>query len=221
MAAFEDIATLQFQAHLSSGQAVRNTMHFRRNPSAGDVDATWLASWLAASGTDSLITAYRAMLRTTDRLDGVLARATRDPQFPSDERDEGYRSVDLAGTRTPPSTASPDEETCVLKVNGDLAGRRFRGRMWLPPFKDASGVANEDVVTSISWWTAVLAWIVELKKTTYPSGAGHYSGAWNDCDMVVYSRRGRQDDSTYYARVTEITGSTKARWLRSRNPSGG
>jgi hypothetical protein len=220
MAAFTDIATLQFQAHLSDGQAIRNTLHFRRNPTAGSVDATWLADWLAASGTTSLVTAYRAILRSTDRLDGMLARATRDPSNPGDERDESFSEIDLAGTRTPASTAGPDELTTLLKVNGDLAGRRYRGRLWLPPPLDGAATSGgEYIVTSTTYWTNVGAFLTELGKTLYTAGAGHYSGAWNDVDMVVFSRAARLAGDTYYARVPSVGRSTKLHWLRSRNPT--
>jgi hypothetical protein len=218
--AFNDIATLQFQARLSDGQAVRNTLHFRRNPTAGDVDATWLSSWVGDANTTTLLNAYKAILRSTDRLEGILARATRDPSDPTADRDEAYRVVDAAGTRTPPSTAGPDEATTIIEVSGDLAGRRFRGRNWMPPPLDGPAISGgEFIVATSTYWVNVLAFLVELTKTTYPSGAGHYGGAWNDCDLVVFSRRGRLAGSTYYARARAVTGDTKVRWLRSRNPT--
>jgi hypothetical protein len=221
MAAFEDIATLQFQSHLPSGQAVRNSFHFRRNPSAGDVDATWLAAWLADANTTTLITAYRALLKPASRLDGLLGRATQDPLNPGDERDEAYRSIDLAGTGTAPAQYTPDELTVITKLNGDLAGRRFRGRVWLPPVHNQTEVLGENVSQVAAYWTAVVAFMAELTKTTYPSGGSHYGGAWNDCDMVVFSRKGRAVDDTYYARVSGIGTGAKLHWLRSRNPSSG
>ncbi len=39
-------------------------------------------------------------------------------------------------------------------------------------------------------------------------------------DLVVFSRRGRSLDETYFARVPTIENQFKIHWLRSRNPSG-
>jgi hypothetical protein len=217
--AFQDIATFQLQARLPDGQAIRNTLHFRRNPSAGDVDATWLAAWLADANTTTLITAYRALFPNTARIEGVLGRATLDPTDTAAERDESYRVVDLAGSLTPSSTFSPDELTAILKINGDLAGRRYRGRLWLPPPLNTGAITGEYVNTAATWWTNVVAWVAELTKTTYPSGGSHYGGAWNDCDMVVFSRAARLANATYYARVPAVVTGTKLHWLRSRNPT--
>lgn len=218
IAAFTDIATLQFQARLADGQAVRNTLHFRRNPTAGSVDATWLTAWLADSNTTTLITAYEAILTTGDRLEGVLGRATRDPANPTADRDEAFRTVDAAGTRTVPTTLAPDELTTILKMTGDLAGRRYRGRLWLPPSRGQGDIVGE-VVNTGTYRTACQAFQAELVKTTYPSGGSHYGGQWNDVDMVVFSRAGRLAGGTYYARVSGIQAPTKLHWLRSRNPT--
>jgi hypothetical protein len=217
--AFTDIATLQFQAHLATGQAVRNTLHFRRNPTAGSVDATWLAAWLADANTTALINAYKAVLRTTDRLDGVLARATQDPTDADADRDEAYRDVNAAGTRSETGTGSPDELTVILKLSSDLAGRRFRGRIWMPPPGDQEEIYGEDVYTGGDYWSTMTALVAELVKTTYPSGGSHYAGAWNDCDMIVYSRKGRTAGDTYWARVAALGRPAKLHWLRSRNPT--
>lgn len=195
-------------------------MHFRRNPSAGNVDATWLAAWVADANSTTLINAYKAILRSTDRLEGVLVRATRDPSDPTADRDEAYRVIDAAGTRTPASSSGPDEATCLIEVSGDLAGRRYRGRNWMPPPLDGPAISNGEFIAPTStYWVNVLAFLTELTKTTYPSGGAHYGGAWNDCDMVVFSRAGRLAGGTYYARARAVSGDTKVRWLRSRNPT--
>lgn len=216
--AFSDIATLQFQARLKSGQAVRNTLHFRRNPTAGSVDATWLTAWLADANTTTLITAYRAVLATTDALEGVLGRATRDPSDPDEDRDEAFRPVDLVGTRVISGAGSPDELTGIMKLTGDLAGRRFRGRLWLPPPSQATLIVDESMNTG-TYRTAITNFMAELVKTTYPSGGAHYGGAWNDVDLIVFSRAGRLANATYYARVTTLAIPFKLHWLRSRNPT--
>jgi hypothetical protein len=217
--AFEDIATLQFQAHLEDGQAVRNTWHFRRNPSAGDVDATWLTAWLADSNTTTLINAYLQVLRTVDTLDGVLGRATVDPTDTSADRDEAFRTSGTGGARTASGTRGPDELGMMLKISGDLAGRRYRGRTFLPPSGLQGDIVGENVYTSSNYYAKVLLFVAELVKTTYPSAGSHYGGQWNDVDMVVFSRAGRLANATYYARVSGIQAPLKMHWLPSRNPT--
>jgi hypothetical protein len=219
VAAFSDIATLQFQAHLADGQAIRNTLHFRRNPTAGSVDATWLTAWVADSNTTTLMTKYKAILRSTDRLDGVLGRATRDPSNPTADRDEAFRTDDQPGTRVVAGNVSPDELTGILKLSGDLAGRRYRGRIWLPPPMNQTDVQGENYYDAGAYGLAVDAFVTELNKTLYTSGAGHYGGSWNDVDMVVFSRVGRLAGGTYYSRVSSISKPRKFHWLRSRNPT--
>lgn len=217
--AFNDIATLQFQATLADGQAIRNTLHFRRNPTAGSVDATWLTAWVNDANMTVLKDKYRAILRTTDRLQGILVRATQDPSDADADRDEAFKEYDQAGTRVVSGTASPDELTGLLKLSGDLAGRRFRGRLWLPPFCNQTDVQGENYYDAGGYGVAVDAFVVELNKTLYTAGAGHYGGQWNDVDMVVFSRRGRLAGGTYYSRVSQISKPRKLHWLRSRNPT--
>ena len=219
MAAFNDIATMQFQGVSWSGQAWRNTYHFRRNPSAGDVDASWLAAWVADSNTTALKDKYLATLTVLQRLDGILVRATRDPLNPGADRAEAYRQVDAPGTRATPSGITPEELGPMLKLAGDLAGRRFRGRIWLPPLVDRGIVNGESYDFTSAYATAVANLATDLTKTLYTSGAGHFGGQWNDCDMVVFSRRGRSLDETYYSRVSSIQRPPKVHWLRSRNPT--
>jgi hypothetical protein len=219
MAAFQSILTMQFQGVSWSGQAWRNTYHFRKNPTSGNVDATFLTALAADSNTTSLINKYLACLTVLQRLDGVLVRATRDPLFPGDDRDEAFRQVDAPGTRATPSGIAPEELGAMLKLAGDLAGRRFRGRIWLPPIVDRGVVNGESYDFTSGYATAVANLASDLTKTTYPSGAGHFGGSWNDVDMIVFSRKGRSLDQTYYARVSAIQRPPKVHWLRSRNPT--
>jgi hypothetical protein len=219
MAEFTSIATMQFQGVSWSGQAWRNTYHFRRNPAAGEVDADWLSSWVGDANTTTLINKYLACMTVLQRLDGVLVRATRDPLFPAADRDEAYRQVDAPGTRATPAGITPEELCAMLKLAGDLAGRRYRGRIWLPPIVDRGIVNGESYDFTSAYATAVASLTTEWAKTLYTSGGGHYAGNWNDCDMIVYSRKGRSLDQTYYARVSAIQRPPKVHWLRSRNPT--
>lgn len=216
--AFSDIFDLQFQARLASGQAVRNTLHFRRNPSAGEVDAAFLSALAGDASTTTIKNAYKGILGTTSALEGILLRATADPQDPGADRDEFFRAVDEVGTRALSGSSSPDELTTILKLSGDLAGRRFRGRLWLPPPSQQSFIVGESINTG-AYRTATEAFLTEINKTMYTSAGGHYGGNWNDVDLVVFSKRGRVADETYYARVANGQLPFKLYWLRSRNPT--
>ena len=220
MAAFEDICTLQFQAVMVDNVEIRNTLHFRRNPSAGDVDATFLTALVADANTNTLVTKWAGMLPTDGVVTGVLARATQDPLNPSADRDEAFRGYALAGTHGVAGVRAPSELTCLMKLTGDLAGRRFRGKNWLPPPQQQADIVGENINGAGTWVTARGLYLTEINKTLYTSGAGHYGGSWNDFDMVVFSRRGRSLDETYYARVSAVSMPNRLHWLRSRSPQG-
>lgn len=213
----DDVFALQFLSTIG-GQKVANTFHVRQNPTAGAVDAAHLVALLASTGMDSLVTAYRALIPTvSNTLDAVVARLVPDPLNPDEPRAEAVRSVGLAGTF---STAidAPLEVCLVVTLGTDLAGRRYRGRFFTPPIASASTISGENI-TAGTYWTNLAAFLTELAKTMYPSGASHYGGAWNDNDLVVYSKRARAlDVGPYYARVTAATRRQRLHWLRSRGP---
>lgn len=218
MAAIKDVFTLQFRSTVG-GQLVSNTFHVRQNPTAGDVDAAHLIALLASTGTDSLVTAYRGVLSTGGTLDDVVCRLVPDPLFPDEPRAEAVRTVGLAGTGSRPFNL-PLECCAVLTVGTDLAGRRYRGRAFMPPALEQAQVSQESFSTSGSYWAAITSLVNELVKTTYPSGASHYGGAWNDNDLCIYSLAARAADaSPYYARVTGFTRRARVHWLRSRGPA--
>lgn len=220
MAAIQDVFSLSFRSTVNT-QLVANTFHVRQNPTAGNVDAAHLTALLADANTTSLITAYRAMLTTSDTLDVLVARLVHDPQFPNDPRAEAARTVGLAGTRAPADTREPTGLCGLITLGTDLAGRRYRGRVFLPPILDSQQIANGGTIgTGSAYRTAITAFIAELTKTMYPSGAGHYGGAWNDNDLCIYSLRARTlIADPYYARVTSAVSKPPLHYLRSREPS--
>lgn len=218
MAAFTDVFSFGFRADIG-GQLVANTLHVRQNPTAGAVDAAHLTALLADTNTDALVTKYRAIMPTTGTLVSLVARLAPDPQFPDDPRAEAVRAIGLAGTYSGDG-AAPLEMCLVLTLGTDVAGRRYRGRMFLPPWRDRAQVSGEVVDVTSTYWSNVGLFATELAKTMYPSGAGHYGGAWNDNDLCVYSLRARAANvGPYYARVTSATRRSRIHWLRSRGPS--
>ena len=216
--AITDVFTLGFRSTVR-GQLVANTFHVRQNPTAGAVDADHLVALLADSNTDTLVTKYRAILPTEGTLDYLVARLVPDPQFPDDPRAEAARTIGSAGTYAS-AGAAPTEACLVLSLGTDVAGRRYRGRVFLPPFDDRTIMSGEDVTASGTYWTNLTSFLAELAKTMYPSGAGHYGGAWNDNDLCIYSLKARTEDvGAYMARVTAAVRRPRIHWLRSRGPT--
>lgn len=220
MPAINDVFSLSFRSTVGT-QLVANTLHVRQNPTAGNVDAAHLTALLADANTTSLITAYRAMLTTGDTLDVLVARLVHDPLFPDEPRAEAARTVGLAGTRAPGDTREPTGLCGLITLGSDLAGRRYRGRIFLPPVIDSLQIANGGTIgASSAYRTNINAFITELNKTMYPSGAGHYGGSWNDNDLCIYSLRARTlDVGPFYARVTSAVAKPPLHYLRSREPS--
>lgn len=220
MAAISDIFSLQFRSTIRGGVLVANTFHVRQNPTAGGVDAAHLTALLADANTTTLITKYRDLLTTADTLDAVVARQVPDPLFPADPRAEAARAVGSAGTRSNANYACDQALCAVVTLGTDLAGRRYRGRFFVPPVLEDQLQNGGQFNTAGSYWTGLTGFLTELAKTMYPAGAGHYGGAWNDNDLCVYSMTARRvDASPYYARVVAATRINKQHWLRSRTPS--
>ena len=220
MAEIKDVFSLSFRSTIA-GQLVANTFHVRQNPTAGDVDATHLQSLLNDANTTALKNAYKACIPSTGTLDVLVARLVPDPQFPDADRAEAARTIGEAGTFTS-DQRDPPGLCALLTLGTDLAGRRFRGRVFMPPSLDSTVLNTGIFVASGTYWTNFTAFITELSKTMYPSGAGHYGGAWNDNDLCVYSLTARKesDSARYYARVVAATRRQAPHWLRSRQPTG-
>lgn len=210
---------LQFQSHLPDIAVVRNSFHVRRNETAGDVDEAFLVSLLNADGTDNLVDAYRAMLTSNMEFDGVFVRQVQDPLNPSDPKLEHYRPIGLPGLRTPGSPGSPMEACAIASLHSDTASRRFRGHVFLPPAIDSSQLGGSHWTLTGSYSVAIATFLAELFHTMEPSGGAHYDGAWNDVDLVVYSRKARSlDADQFYAQVQSASNNRKVHWLRSRSP---
>jgi hypothetical protein len=216
MADRDQLFALQFRA-TAGGQAVRNTFHVRQNPTAGHVDAAHLQALLADANTTTLINAYKGILRTSDTLDVVLARGVEDPLDPSFVPVEAALVLNAAGTRAVPAAGGPTGLSMVVGLYTDTSGRRYMGRFWPPPPIDQTAFSGTVISTGHVYYTAVNAFVTQLVKTTYPSGAGHYGGAWNDNDLAVWSRRAASIPADpQYARVTDIQPKLQVHYLRSR-----
>lgn len=211
-------AQLQVQAQYSTGQQIRNSWHLWGHDSASPMDVADIVAFLASSWTDGFITAYRAMLGAGDTLLGVLMRQVRDPLAPSDVKNEGYRSVNLAGTGSF-SADGPSEIAQIMKLGSDAAGRSAHGRVFLPYSRQKGDINTETFASAQT--TRATAVGTELAKLFYTAGAGHAAGAAADFDLALYSNTRRAASLTQYGyRVTSFLVDTRVHWLRSRGPRG-
>lgn len=219
MAEIDDVAQLQVVITVE-GQQMVNTFHVRRNPTAGSTDGDFLQTLLNDSNTLALMNLYKPMLQTGDTVDRIWARQVPDPQFPDAERWEGSRTLALAGTRSATNKDVPLPVCALVKLGTDKAGRRYHGRIFAPPMKSAVNLSGGRLNLGGDYAIAVNAFLVELAKTMFPSGGGHYAGAWNDLDLCIYSLTARRLDAAniYYARCTAAQLDPVPRFLRSRRP---
>jgi hypothetical protein len=210
---------LQFQSHLPDIAVVRNSFHVRLNETAGDVTSSFLNDLLDSSGTDDLVSAYRGMLSERMELDGILLRQVQDPLNPGDTKLEQFRADQSDGLLPAGAVGSPMEMTGILSLHTDTAGRRFRGHVFLPPPLDTDQIVGSHWSNGGAYDTAVRAFEDQLVLTMEPAGGAHYDGAWNDVDLVIYSRRARAlDQDQFFAQVQSPGWNRKVHWLRSRSP---
>jgi hypothetical protein len=220
MANIEDVFSLQFRSHRTTGnqQEVRNTFNFRLNPSSPDsVNEQFLVDILADAGTTSLQNAYVALLGTVFTLDEIVARQVHDPLNPGDLKLQHAKVVNLPGTRA--VTSDTSSGICaIVTLNTDTVGRRYRGHVFMPPSLRQLDQGDGVFPTGSPYMVAIAALITELNKTLETAGGSHYANRWNDVDMVVYSRKARSlDESQFYAQVQSLIRRTPIHWLRSRS----
>jgi len=147
-------------------------------------------------------------------------RQVFDPLAPDDVKNEGFRSVALAGTGAF-SQDSPDEMTHILKIGSDAAGRSAHGRVFLPWGRTHGSFSGDFFLNTGHPKVQVDALIVELAKLFYTAGAGHAAGAAADFDLALYSpTRRKAGEDQYGYRVTSLLWDRRVHWLRSRGVRG-
>lgn len=172
-----------------------------------------------SAGSTTLKDKLKAILRTNFVLDSLVVRQVQDPLNPTDPKLEYIRPIGEAGTLAT-GTASPHAATAIMRLKTDVASRRARGRMWMPPAMSQGTVNGDQWVTSPGgWWDKLKDFQTEFQHTRQSDGGSHYGGGWTGFDSVIFSRKSRLDGHvvfTFNIRATQLDPSI--RWLRSRVP---
>lgn len=193
------------------GNEVVNTLHYSLESSFGETAANMQS--LADRLADDLLGPYKALFTTEWTIQPVTVMDEIDPQNPTASRQGKTAGSPGPGTITPPGSASqaPLEECVVATVLTGLVGRRFRGRMFLPPIFTEDDTF--DGILAASGVTKYEAFLSQIPlEPDIVTGGGTGTANW-----VVYSRTQRAADLDPYApHVTGYLLRRQLRWLRSR-----
>jgi hypothetical protein len=214
MALLEDCARLQIQAHFASGQVLRNSIHIVKD-GAGVPDTAELLSLATAFG-DLVKTTYKALLNTTDTLDGILATQMREAADHTTPLGQSLYSLALAGTRSG-SRQTATEMTLCAKLKSTLTGRRYRGHNFLPgPVVVATELDGENVPTGVTAYTNSKAYL-DVLKTGFDGAGSPWSGALSGWTVAIYSAAADlAGDTPIFAAVSSYELPNRLHWLRSR-----
>jgi hypothetical protein len=216
MAAYLDnIYAIQFQAHdIASGQAIRNTFHVRQNPTAGAMTTDLLDGKVAAIAASAIKSSYVNMLTVNQVLDAIVGTqvVAANLNDPPDQHSRSFTSVGPRGT----DLALPLTMCALMTERSELSGRRYRGRMFLPPASDGAAILTTKWKAAQAYFINCLAFQTELLKLCQTAGAGHLGGALNDNDVVTFSRAAEAAGAQTWSRVQSLPILSKVHWLRSR-----
>jgi hypothetical protein len=203
---------MALRSSLADGTTIVNTGHFKvENINTGINDPS-----PATVGDDlwSKIGAkYRALLGTNAVVHSMTILEELAPDDTSIPR-LYIKSLELAGTRTPPATVLQAAMCVMAKYNTNAPVRGAIGKMFLPPIlSSADLISGGKVDLTLTFGVACIAFANEW-ATTSPHGTGldEYHTV-----PVVYSRtRRRRGEPFYYFGITSATVSPLERWLDRR-----
>lgn len=183
---------------------------------APDIRVQDIANALAATGSGSIVTAYAGMLTAADKLAEVHVSQIPDPAIPHDPVFQASAFPNLSGTRAGSTVDAPHEMTATLTLQTALSGRRFRGRMFLPPAKQQGAQAGELWDTGNVYWTSLNTFATQLGKLLAASGS-RFAGTNGQLNLIVWSNKARLADGSYTGiNVAATRLNQKIHWLRSR-----
>ncbi len=185
----------------------------------GDPTIDNLHDLAESAGSTTLKDKFKAALRTNWILDSLVVRQVQDPQAPGNVKLEYIRPIGEAGTLAT-GTESPHAATAIMALKTDVASRRARGRMWMPPAMSQGTVSGDRWVTAAGgWWNKLQDFSAEYQHTLQSDGASHYGGGWTGFDSCIYSRAARAANAAnFFFRVRAHQLDPRIRWLRSRVP---
>ena len=113
----------------------------------------------------------------------------------------------------------PDSVCAVVSLKTANASRRFRGHVFAPPARTAGSVSGVSLNIGNAYYTALGAWITELKKGVI-GGSGWAGSDLASYKLHVYSRAAALAGAPYVAECTDVILRSAATWLRSRQHGG-
>lgn len=208
------LARAVFRMHSGSHEVV-NVIHYDMHDTAIPGSAHTSLQSLADALRDACTLPYRSLFPSNWTMDPIVVQDEIDPQHPGSARSGATSGGGAAGLMDVPTSGNqlPLELCAVATIHTAHIGRRYRGRMFLPP------LFTEDAITS--------GLLDNSKKLSYqnfldsiPKQPDVVSGV-DPIDTVtnwsVYSRTNRQQGLDPYASpVTSYEVRTSVRFLRSR-----
>lgn len=195
----------------NGSQTVVNTLHYDLRGNTLD-PAPGLQA-LADRLKDDLQAAYRTLFPTGWTIGPVVVADEIDPQDPFAVRGAVQSGSPVAGTggTIPTADQAPLEECVVATILTGNVGRRYRGRLFLPPIFDESKTSGG--VLSSLYVSQYQSFVDDIPKAPdLITGVTTASAHW-----VVYSRTNRiQNRDPYATEVTSCVVRPRLRWLRSR-----
>jgi hypothetical protein len=197
------------------------TMHLR----SADVD------WWETFDTDNpdpldvaneLDTQFRTLwlnlLHTSWTFDRIAVTTVTQPGNPGQVPRAAEKAIGVAGARPGSNTDLPDPMCGLLSIKTGLAGRSFRGRMFLPPIEVSGEVIGDLLSSAGNYSTAVAAF--QTKLTNSFGGGSTFSTLWQDTwhmRIGIYSpTRHRQGFNPWFSNATSTRYDRSVHWLRSR-----
>jgi hypothetical protein len=173
-----------------------NVLHVSGDSGSGHADpldvATAVWSWLGADYRACLNSAYTVREVTAEKLVGGHAVSV------------GVHEVNLAGTLSCAGVC-PRELALLVRLQSTHAGRRGKGRMFLPSPLGSDALSSQDIwSTSHAYWTAA-----GTLSTLLTTGGGTFGGI-----AIAFGVYSRKDDALYP--IAGVNRDVRPHWLRSR-----
>lgn len=204
------LARVAFTATIPGNEVV-NTLHYDLVGNALDDSPTLQA--LADRLADDCLDAYASLFPDGWTIHPVTVVDEVDPQHPLATRDGAVAGASLVGSGATPSSdnMTPLELCAVATLRTAHIGRRYRGRMFMPPiFSEIYTVDGElGGARRIAYQTFI---------NTIPHAPDLTGGPTTaTADWVVYSRTQRvQHLDPYATKISDVRLNSKLHWLRSR-----
>lgn len=165
-----------------------------------------------------LRTLWLNLLHTSWTFDRIAVTTVGNPNNPSQVPSAAEKAIGVAGARPGSNTDLPDQMCGLLSIKTGLAGRSFRGRIFLPPIEVSGEVVADTLTTGGNYSTAVAA--LQTKLLDSFGGGSTWSTLWRDTwhmKVGVYSpTRHRQGFTPFFTNATATRYDRSIHWLRSR-----